>query len=211
MGVPSQLSPTSVAEYIIGILEASEKTPYIGESISQLQHSLQCANQAAEASPPVDEATQVAALLHDVGQYAPAQDLWSLIGGRAQNLGGQATGESVGRVGHELLGAKFLLALGFSPKVARLGESHVAAKRYLCAVDEAYCNRLSDASKKSLAYQGGPMNDREKDKFGSDSWCREMCQLRMWDDEAKVEGLEVRSLESWRSAIERQLTASVPA
>ncbi|GJN68099.1 hypothetical protein PLIIFM63780_001724 [Purpureocillium lilacinum] len=209
MGVPSSLSPASVAEYIIGVLEASENTPYIGEPISQLQHSLQAANQAAVASPPVDEATQVAALLHDIGQFAPAKDLWSLTGGRAQNLGGQSTTSSVGRVGHETLGAKFLLALGFEPKVARLVESHVAAKRYLCAVDDEYYSKLSDASKKSLAYQGGPMSGSERDEFGSGAWCREMCQLRVWDDEAKVEGLEVRSLESWRSAIERQVTASL--
>lgn len=64
------------------------------------------------------------ALLHDIGQFAPGEDL------------------------------KLLLALGLSKKVARLVESHVAAKRYLCAVDEAYWGTLSDASKKRLEYQG---------------------------------------------------------
>ncbi|KAF5563537.1 transcriptional regulatory moc3 [Fusarium napiforme] len=191
MELPTVPTPSSVAEYVISVLQASENTPYIGEPISQLQHSLQCAAQAASASPPVDEATQIAALLHDVGQYAPVKDLRKLTGGEARNLGGQATGTSVGRVGHETLGAQFVLALGFSPKVARLVESHVAAKRYLCAVDKGYLNKLSDASKKSLAYQGGPMSDDERDEFGADEWCKEMCQLRVWDDEAKIEGLEI--------------------
>ena len=205
MDLPTIPTPASVAEYIISVLRASENTPYIGEPISQLQHSLQCAAQAASTSPAVDEATQIAALLHDIGQYAPAKDLRKLTGGEAKNLGGQSTGMSVGRVGHETLGGQFLLALGFSQKVARLVESHVDAKRYLCAVDKDYMNKLSDASKKSLAYQGGPMSGDEKERFGSDKWCNEMCQLRKWDDEAKVEGLEVRDLETWRSVLERQL------
>jgi putative nucleotidyltransferase with HDIG domain len=206
--LPISSTPASVAEYIISVLKASENTPYIGEPISQLQHSLQCAAQAA-STPAVDEATQVAALLHDIGQYAPAKDLRTLTGGEAKNLGGQPTGSSVGRVGHETLGGQFLLALGFPQKVARLVESHVAAKRYLCAVDKDYMNKLSDASKRSLAYQGGPMSGAEKEEFGSDRWCKEMCQLRKWDDEAKVEGLVVRDVESWRPVLERQLRESM--
>ncbi|KAH6949511.1 hypothetical protein DER45DRAFT_494982, partial [Fusarium avenaceum] len=143
--------------YTISILQASENTPYIGEPISQLEHSLQYAAQAASASPLIDEAIQIAALFHNNAQYAPAKDLRQLTGGEARNLGGQSTSSSVGRVGHETLSAQFVLALGFSEKVARLVESHVAAERYLCAVDEGYLNQLSDASKKSLAYQGGPI------------------------------------------------------
>ncbi|CAK7212753.1 hypothetical protein SBRCBS47491_001573 [Sporothrix bragantina] len=205
MELPTDRTPEAVADYIVSVLTASENTPYIGEPISQLQHSLQCAARAADTVPPVDEATHVAALLHDIGQYAPAKDLRTLAGGKIQNLGGQQTSQSVGRVGHETLGAQFLLALGFSEKVARLVESHVAAKRYLCAVDPAYMAKLSDASKKSLAYQGGPMSDEERGAFAAAEWCQEKCQLRCWDDEAKVEGLEVRDIASWRPALLRQL------
>ncbi|KAK2616234.1 hypothetical protein QQS21_000869 [Conoideocrella luteorostrata] len=203
--IPSHLTPKSVTSYVLSVLEASDKTPYIGEPISQLQHSLQAAHQAAVTSPGVDEATQVAALLHDIGQFVPGEHLVQLTGGKARNLGGAETSESVGRVGHDTLGGSFLLALGFPSKVARLVASHVEAKRYLCAIDNGYFHKLSDASKKSLAYQGGPMRGKELDDFGKDQWCREMCQLRVWDDEAKVEGLQVRDLESWRPIIERQL------
>ncbi|RFU78632.1 metal dependent phosphohydrolase [Trichoderma arundinaceum] len=129
MATPKSLGPEAVTSYIISILEASNHTPYIGEPISQLQHSLQCAALAAEASPSVDEATQIAALLHDVGQFAPAEDLIASSNLPIQNLGDAPTTKSVGRVGHETLGARFLLSLGFSEKVARLVESHVAAKR----------------------------------------------------------------------------------
>ncbi|EHK39449.1 uncharacterized protein TrAtP1_007078 [Trichoderma atroviride] len=205
MTIPTVLEPATITSYIISILEASDHTPYIGEPISQLQHSLQCAALAAQASPPVDEATQVAALLHDIGQFAPAEDLIASSKLPIQNLGDASTTQSVGRVGHETLGARFLLSLGFSDKVARLVESHVAAKRYLCAVDESYNNFLSEASKKSLFYQGGPMSAEEVKEFGSGPWCKEMCKLRKWDDEAKVEGLTVRNLDSWRTAIEGQI------
>lgn len=208
MGVPDQKTPASVTEYVLSVLDASERTPYIGEDISQLQHSLQAAAQAAD-DPAVDEATQVAALLHDIGQFTPAADLRILTGGEAKNLGGQSASQSVGRAGHETLGGAMLLSLGFSEKVARLVESHVASKRYLCAVDESYYEKLSDASKKSLKYQGGPMSGAEKDEFAAGEWCREMCQLRIWDDRAKEKDLKVRDLESWRPVVERVLSASL--
>jgi hypothetical protein len=43
--------------------------------------------------------------------------------------------KSVGRISHEALGVKYLTIFGFSIKVTRLVGAHVAAKRYLCAVD----------------------------------------------------------------------------
>lgn len=207
VSLPDSRSPAAVTAYIMAVLEESDSTPYIGEPISQLQHSLQCAAQAASASPAVDEETQLAALLHDVGQFVPSRDLTRLIGERAETLGGVDASQSVGRSGHDTQGGKFLRALGFSDKVARLVASHVDAKRYLCAVDATYHDKLSEASKKSLKYQGGPMAGDELAAFGGGAWCREMCQLRVWDDEAKVEGLEVRDLESWRVMMEKHLQA----
>lgn len=207
MTIPQDLTPQSVADYVIDVLKSSENTPYIGEPISQLQHSLQCAALAADAS--ADEATQVAALLHDLGQFAPADDIKTVLKEHTRNLNGQSNSESVGRVGHEMLAQKLLAALGFSEKITTLVESHVASKRYLCAVDAAYYGKLSEASKKSLMYQGGPLRGAEMEKFAANKLCKEMCQLRVWDDEAKVEGLVVRDVESWRPAIERQLEESM--
>ena len=40
---------------------------------------------------------------------------------------------SVGRVGHELIGAEYLKGLGFGDKVTQLVASHVAAKRCVLA------------------------------------------------------------------------------
>lgn len=210
ISLPDSFTPEAVASYVLAVLELSDQTPYIGEPISQLQHSLQCGAEAASATnPPVDEETQIAALLHDIGQFVPSHDLARLIGERAQTLGGVDVSESVGRSGHDTLGGRFLLALGFSEKVARLVASHVEAKRYLCAVDDSYYNKLSEASKKSLKYQGGPMEGDELKAFGDNIWCKEMCQLRVWDDEAKIEGLEVRGLDSWQPVILRHLQSRV--
>ena len=207
MGVPNPRSPAAVAAYVLSIIEAAADTPYIGEPMSQTEHSLQCGFLATSSSPPVDEQTQVAALLHDIGQFTPVADLREAS--RAgftgvQNMGSSAS-ESVGRHGHEVIGARFLLALGFPEKVARLVESHVAAKRYLCAVDPGYHATLSDASKKSLVYQGGPMQGAEKEAFESSPWCEDMCRLRKWDDAAKIVDLEVPQLPSWKPILERVL------
>ncbi|PHH59498.1 hypothetical protein CDD81_3138 [Ophiocordyceps australis] len=212
------MAPEAVADYIQALLQSSQHTPYVGEPISQLQHSLQCAALAAAACPPVDEATQIAALLHDIGQYAPAAHLTRFTApSPAQqpvaiaNLGDRASTESVGRVGHETLGARLLQALGFSEKVVRLVESHVAAKRYLCTVDAGYRAVLSEASRASLEYQGGDMSDDERRGFAASQWSEEMCRLRRWDDEAKVQGLDVGRAEDWRGAVLSHLVAAQSA
>jgi putative nucleotidyltransferase with HDIG domain len=213
MAIPESRDPAAVAQYVLSVLDASANTPYIGEPVSQLQHSLQCAALAADASPPADDATQVAALLHDLGQFAPEEDVAHLLAADrglkltgVQNMGASPA-ESVGRIGHETIGASCLRALGFPEKVTRLVGSHVAAKRYLCAVDADYHSLLSDASKKSLVFQGGPMVGRERDEFAAGSWCADMCRLRRWDDEAKVDDLVVRGLDTWREPIERVIRA----
>ena len=214
-------SPNQKTTHLLSILSAAANTPYIGEPVSQLEHSLQCAYLAAVSSPASDDETIVASLLHDVGQFIPPENLDAILG---QNYGqiidmidlehksinpGPSTAskssKSVGRISHETLGAKYLTILGFPVKVTRLVEAQVTAKRYLCAVDPEYHGKLSDASKKSLEFQGGPMTGKERDDFESNPWCEDMCRLRRWDDEAKVTGLDVPGLESYREMVEKVL------
>ncbi|EEB88324.1 hypothetical protein MPER_13897, partial [Moniliophthora perniciosa FA553] len=64
-----------------------------------------------------------------------------------------STGISVGRHGHEHIGAQHLETLGFPLTICELVRDHVIAKRYLTAVEEGYYASLSDASKKSLEFQ----------------------------------------------------------
>ncbi|KAF2482896.1 hypothetical protein BDY17DRAFT_250904 [Neohortaea acidophila] len=121
------------------------------------------------------------------------------------NSSSDVSAGGVGRVGHERIGEEYLLRLGFSEKVAALVGSHVAAKRYLCAVEQAYHDGLSDASKKSLVFQGGPMGGEEVRAWSANPWCEEMVALRKWDDGAKVVGLRTEGAEAYRGMIERHL------
>jgi putative nucleotidyltransferase with HDIG domain len=201
-------SPSERSTHIISLLNASGSTPYIGEPISQLEHSLQCAHQAATSTPRAPDDTILAALLHDIGQFVPEDELTAVLKGGAEvqdmNTEGEMGG-SVGRVGHEELGARYLNALGFDEKITKLVGNHVAAKRYLCAVDSTYHDALSDASKKSLMFQGGPMDKNEVEAFESDELCRDMVRLRRWDDGAKIVGLEVQRAEAYGKMMETAL------
>lgn len=191
---------------LIDMLNTKGQGDYIGEPISQLEHSLQAAHLAKANN--ADDETILAALLHDIGQFLPASDVRS-IAHDVQNMKSSSSDSSdggVGRVGHELIGEQYLLRLGFSEKVASLVGSHVAAKRYLCAVDPGYHDTLSDASKKSLVFQGGPMSGDELEEWSAKPWCEDMCRLRKWDDGAKILGLEVEPAEAYRGMMQRHLS-----
>jgi phosphonate degradation associated HDIG domain protein len=141
---------------------------YGGEPVTQLQHALQCAQLAENegASP----ALITAALLHDVGHLleddfddAPAHD---------QDRR------------HEELGDAFL-SKWFGPDVTEPVRLHVAAKRYLCAVEPGYFDALSPMSRHSLMLQGGPMSEAEVAEFEANPYCKDAVRLRRWDDRGK--------------------------
>lgn len=200
--MPFALSPEDRTSSIIKLLTDHGSSDYIGEPVTQLAHSLQCAHLAAVNSG--DSEMIVAALLHDIGQFLPPSEV-EHITGRIHNMSSEPGGASVGRVGHESIGAKYLSNLGFSPKVSALVGSHVEAKRYLCAVDPVYYESLSDASKKSLEFQGGPLNGKELEEWSKRCLIDEMCQLRRWDDGAKTQDLHVEGLDAYKILIEDHL------
>ncbi|KAF2162657.1 hypothetical protein M409DRAFT_26895 [Zasmidium cellare ATCC 36951] len=194
------------ATRLVELLNTKGQGDYIGEPISQLAHSLQAAHLAKTNN--ADEETVIAALLHDIGQFLPASEVQAIAHEvRDMNSQDDASAGGVGRVGHERIGEEYLLKYGFSQKVAALVGSHVAAKRYLCATDPGYHDTLSEASKKSLMFQGGPMKGAELDGWAANPWCSEMCQLRKWDDGAKIVGLEVAPAESYEATMARLLAA----
>ena len=157
---------------------------YHGEPVSQLEHALQAAALAVQAR--ADDALVVAALLHDVGHLTHAH--------------GEDAAENGLDTVHEALGADFLTTF-FGPEVVEPVRLHVAAKRFLCAVDPAYLTALSQASQLSLQLQGGPMSPQEVDEFRANPQFQDAVLLRQWDDEAKVAGLEVPGLEAYRDRI----------
>lgn len=86
----------------------------------------------------------------------------------------------------------------------------MAAKRYLCAVNDNYFSRLSAASVQSLNVQGGPMNADEVEAFRKHEYYEDALRLRVWDDEGKIAGVETPAFEDFAPSLEHlaQLHAS---
>ncbi|KAJ3824186.1 hypothetical protein F5880DRAFT_416647 [Lentinula raphanica] len=109
-----------------------------------------------------------------------------------------ASGESVGRHGHDILGGMYLESRGFPPEVYELVRDHVVAKRYLCAVDEQYYEGLSEGSKRSLEFQGGLFEGTQIEQFEKDPLFAEKVQMRKFDDGAKIIGAKVPFIDEYR-------------
>ena len=121
-----------------------------GEQVTMSMHMVQAALQAEKEG--CNDELIVAAFLHDIGHFFEQEERMGTLG----------------TMKHDELGGTYLMQLGFPEKMAKLIASHVQAKRYLVAVDEAYYETLSDASRETLAYQGGPMSAEEVTAFRQD-------------------------------------------
>ena len=119
--------------------------------VSQLDHGLQCAALGASTAGAPAELI-AASLLHDLGHLLELE----ASNGRIGDLGIDRR--------HEATAARVLAGLFPSGVTAPIA-LHVEAKRYLCAVDDAYLSLLSDGSVRSLATQGGPMDDAARARF----------------------------------------------
>jgi [1-hydroxy-2-(trimethylamino)ethyl]phosphonate dioxygenase len=80
---------------------------------------------------------------------------------------------------------------------------HVAAKRYLCAIDPVYAASLSEASKQSLALQGGPLTQDGIAEFVDLRFAQDAVRLRRWDDRAKTPGLMTPELIHYALRLEK--------
>jgi phosphonate degradation associated HDIG domain protein len=135
------------------------------EPVTALAHALQSAQLAEWAAAP--DSLVAAALLHDVGHFiAP--------------LPGADDIDDV----HELR-ALGLLRTAFGDDVVEPVRLHVAAKRYLVAVDPRYGDNLSPASRHTLSLQGGAMSPDEVRWFEALPFSAQAVALRRWDDAAK--------------------------
>lgn len=186
------IQATQIADDMLLLYKDYGGHEYAGEKVTQLEHMVQAARLAEQEGN--DEEVILAAFLHDIGHICV----------EAQ---GHNEMEGWGIKNHEQQGAEFLLERGFSQKIAWLVQSHVEAKRYLTWKHPEYYEQLSEASKKTLAYQGGSMNDGEATAFEQHPLFELMIKMRQWDDEAKVEHLEVGDLEKYHSMIVRHLVS----
>jgi gamma-butyrobetaine dioxygenase len=172
---------------IAELFAAEGAREYLGEPVTQAEHLLQAAA-LAEAAGAGQELT-AAALLHDVGHFTGLVSGHELMNGR-DNRHGEA-------------GAAWL-ARWFGPGVTEPVRLHVAAKRYLCAVEPGYLAALSPASKYTLRIQGGPMSHAETAIFEGNPWCTAALRVRRWDDAAKDPGVTVPAFGYYRPLL-RQL------
>lgn len=165
---------------------------YGGEQVSQLEHALQAAMLAEREKAPTS--LIAAALLHDVGHLL-------------HSLPDDAPEQGIDDC-HENSGKNFLRH-HFPESVTEPIRLHVAAKRYLCAVEPGYLQTLSEPSVVSLGLQGGPMSQQEVDDFRAHPYAEEAVRLRRWDDEAKVPGLQTPPLEHFEKYLQEVLVSKV--
>src|ERR1700761_5407385 len=175
-----------ITDEIMELYKGYGGNEYAGEKVSQLEHMVQAAQLAEEQG--YDEEVILAAFLHDIGHISEAAK-------------GENEMDGFGIKDHEELGAEFLREKGFSKKIARLVESHVEAKRYLTIKDPAYYAQLSEASKRTLEFQGGPMTEEEAEAFEQYPLFDLIIQMRKWDEQAKIEQKPLPDLDHYRQMI----------
>lgn len=176
-------SAETFVETIFDLFDRSGGDSY-GEAVTQLEHALQCAHHARVANEP--DALVAAALLHDIGHLL-------------QKHGLDAADRGIDTV-HERIGAAWL-AQGFGPDVTEPVRLHVEAKRYLATREPGYADALSDASKQSLALQGGPMSEAEASAFEAIAQFDPAVRLRRFDEMGKVEDVTLAPMADYRAML----------
>jgi phosphonate degradation associated HDIG domain protein len=176
---------THAYQALCRLFDAEGDGEYLGEPVSMAQHMLQTGAAARLAGAPTP--LVVAAVTHDVGHFT-----------------GLHTGRDLmsGTDNHHDEAAATWLRRWFGRAVTEPVRLHVAAKRYLCAVDPDYAGRLSGASTYTMGVQGGPMSSREVDEFRRQPYAEEAVSLRRWDDLGKDPGAVPLRLEDFRPEID---------
>lgn len=183
---PSNLSHDTIVAFLADIFERRGSEEYLGEPVTMAEHMLQGAHFAEQAGE--DEATIVAALLHDIGHFTSEFGTFSM--------------EDTSDKFHEEAGAKVLERF-FPTLVTDCVRYHVAAKRYLCATKPEYFDSLSPASIHSLNLQGGPMSSEEVVEFEKNPNVERITQVRIYDDLGKEAGLKTRPFSYYAPMIQR--------
>ena len=161
-----------------------------GEVVTQSQHALQAAYFAERESR--SDTLIAASLLHDYG-HVMVESEDSVDRG------------SDGR--HELVGSRFLEQY-FVSEVTEPGKLHVAAKRYLCATENTYFDKLSPVSVRSLELQGGPFTEDQAKAFEKNRHYEDAVQVRRYDELAKDPDLVTPDFEHYRRYLEAGLKSS---
>lgn len=186
----TELNKSNIIAFIADIFERRGAESYLGEQVTMSEHMLQGAC-LAEQDNASDELV-VAALLHDIGHYTSEFGTYSPEDRKDKY--------------HDAAGARVLEPY-FPPVITQCVRLHVAAKRYLCAVDPDYLGQLSKPSIHSLSLQGGPMNEEEVAEFESSPFHKEAIMVRKWDDEGKVAGMKTKSFGDYTDMLQKIVDA----
>lgn len=176
-------------EDIFSLYEKHGADNYAGEEVSQLEHMCQSGELARAGG--YDDEVILAAFFHDIGYLIQSNN--------------KETMGNYGRKFHEKEAAEFVRSKGFSQKIATLVGQHVNAKRYLTFADPEYYSRLSEASKTTLGYQGGPMDAEEAAAFKADPLFDLNITMRLWDEEAKLQNQPLPDLAFYKKMAEKHL------
>jgi phosphonate degradation associated HDIG domain protein len=185
------MKPQHAIDTIFQLYEKYGQEDYIGEPVSQLEHMSQAAQLALQEG--YDDEVVLAAFFHDIGHIC------------VQNTKAEQMG-AYGIVQHEKIGADFLRSYGFPERMALLVENHVQAKRYLSFKNKEYFNQLSEASKQTLQYQGGPMTADEAMQFEQQPLFEISIKMRTWDELAKELNIPILDLEQLKKKATLVLT-----
>ncbi len=186
--IPQAVDARDLIDFIFDLFATRGAAEYMGEAVSMKAHMEQTAACAVADGAP--DHLVIAALLHDLGHFIGEHPIDALECGIDNS--------------HESVGADFL-ARYYPAEVTEPIRLHVAAKRYLCAVDDAYFGRLSPASVQSLEVQGGPMSAAEVEAFERNPHHRDALRVRRYDDDGKVDGLAIEPVTAYRERLQNLL------
>jgi gamma-butyrobetaine dioxygenase len=178
------LTSDELIDEIFRVFDEYGAEQYLGEQVSMTEHMLQSAHAAEQDGAPA--LLVAAALLHDYGHF---------IHGLPEDSADHGVDTQ-----HEEVAYRFL-AEHFGVDIAEPIRMHVAAKRYLCAVEPTYLAELSPASVHSLELQGGPYTSEEIAEFEASPHADTAVRLRRYDDVGKVQGLATPDLEHYRPVL----------
>ena len=189
----SHLNRQTITPFLAKLFAEQGQAAYLGEPVTMAEHMQQGAALAEQAGH--DDLVIIAALLHDIGHFISAHGAFSMQ-------------DSEDRW-HEQAGAD-LLARFFPAPLVDAVRYHVAAKRYLCATEPDYYDRLSPASKHSLTLQGGVMGTDEAADFARQPHLNNILTVRRLDDAGKQAGLSVPDFASYIPKIDQLLDQHFP-
>ena len=177
-------------ENIIDLFYKYGNSKYYGEDVSKTTHMIQSAIAAQNNNE--SEYIILACLLHDIGHFL-----------EEDNMNG------LGVIKHGKVGSDYLLNLGMDKTICKLIENHVIAKRYLVSKFDDYYNNLSDASKKTLEFQGGKLNSEEIKLFENDYLFKDSLKVREYDDLGKKINQNIPSINSFKPLINKYINNNI--